>query len=386
MHETGAAGVVQPGDAANAADPLILRGACRALFAFDIGFAIDLDAAQRSITAEAHRARFTHRRRAPYYFEYQPPPLRIIQNMADPVDVGPLRTAATVESVLYDFGAVLIVFSIPLSGRFSDLLALSDHLYDHPRLLEQARAQLQALLGPVSPAVRRLSVSELVEDYCIYEIAELSPALSAEGFVDAHRELIAGILRAEPDALSPQQIDDALSCRISFSPDDCAIIDWNAAMLLDSEGDDVRSVLEFANVELLELRFLDDRLDAALDQGYESMQRRASRRLFAGRENADLWRIAQLQADSALLFEGVNNTLKLLGDQYLARVYRLASQRFHLADWDASILRKIQTVESIYSKIVDRQATWRLEVLEWIIIILIALSIVISFVPGLSGK
>jgi len=28
---------------------------------------------------------------------------------------------------------------------------------------------------------------------------------------------------------------------------------------------------------------------------------------------------AQWQVDSAILFEGVNNALKLLGDQYLAR-------------------------------------------------------------------
>ena len=39
-----------------------------------------------------------------------------------------------------------------------------------------------------------------------------------------------------------------------------------------------------------------------------------------------------MQVESAVLFEGVNNALKLLGDQYLARVYRLASQRFHLEE------------------------------------------------------
>ena len=49
--------------------------------------------------------------------------------------------------------------------------------------------------------------------------------------------------------------------------------------------------------------------------------------------------IGQLQVESAVLFERVANTLKLLGDQYLARVYRLASQRFHLDAWDASILK-----------------------------------------------
>ena len=71
----------------------------------------------------------------------------------------------------------------------------------------------------------------------------------------------------------------------------------------------------------------------------------------------------------------------LLGDQYLARVYRIVSQRFHLEAWDASILRKLQTLESIYGKMSDRAGTRRMEVLEWIIIILIALSLAVSLFP-----
>jgi uncharacterized Rmd1/YagE family protein len=70
-----------------------------------------------------------------------------------------------------------------------------------------------------------------------------------------------------------------------------------------------------------------------------------------------------------------------LGDQYLARVYRLVSQRFHLEAWDASIMRKLQTLESIYGKMSDRAGTRRMELLEWIIIVLIAISIALSFVP-----
>ena len=66
-------------------------------------------------------------------------------------------------------------------------------------------------------------------------------------------------------------------------------------------------------------------------------------------------------------------------DQYLARVYRLASQRFHLAEWDTSILRKLHTLESIYTKIADRATNRRMETLEWIIIVLIAFSILLPF-------
>jgi uncharacterized Rmd1/YagE family protein len=65
-------------------------------------------------------------------------------------------------------------------------------------------------------------------------------------------------------------------------------------------------------------------------------------------------------------------------------VYRLASLRFHVSDWDASILRKLQTLESIYQKMTDRASTRRMELLEWIIILLIAVSIALPF--WLTGK
>ena len=97
-------------------------------------------------------------------------------------------------------------------------------------------------------------------------------------------------------------------------------------------------------------------------------------------DRAYLRDISQWQVDSAILFEGVNNVLKLLGDQYLARVYRLTAERFHLNEWDGSILRKLETLESIYQKISDQMVSRRMEVLEWIIIVLIAISIVLPFV------
>jgi len=112
------------------------------------------------------------------------------------------------------------------------------------------------------------------------------------------------------------------------------------------------------------------------DQAYETLSKRAwNLPRMLGSYGAALRRVAELQVDNAILFEGVNNTLKLLGDQYLARVYRLVNKRFHLEDWDASILRKLQTLESIYEKISDQASNQRMEILEWVIIILIAFSI-----------
>jgi hypothetical protein len=199
---------------------------------------------------------------------------------------------------------------------------------------------------------------------------------SLESMIKDHAEVIAQILRSEFMPLSSWEVADALGSRIAFGLKDASIIDWNAAMLFDKESDDMRTVLELANAELLEMRFLDKELDEAIDRAYDALARQRRQRIWLTmRAGEALGQIAGMQVDAAVLFERINNTLKLLGDQYLARAYRLASQRFHLHDWDSSISRKLQSLESIYQKMTERASTKRLEVLEWIIIVLIAISI-----------
>ena len=363
----------------------INRGVCYALFAYDVALSIDLDEAARQMSTGTQRDSIKRKHPAPAYFEYRPSPVRVTQS-AEPLSVGTYRSSTTVDLVLYDFGAVSVIYRIPLAGPFTDLLALSEELYDNVLLLQDSRRRVEQLLTVIHPAVTKSEIADLVEDYVIFHIEDLATSGPPTALCATYDQEIARMLRAERQTLSGQEVAEALSLHLSFGLEDVIVVDWHAALLIDPAGDDVRSVLEFANVELLEMRYLDQRLDDALDRSYETLSRRlwGPLRVF-GSYHADLRRVAQLQVDNAILFEGVNNALKLLGDQYLARVYRLVSQRFHLAEWDASILRKLQTLESIYEKMADQAATYRVEMLEWIIIILIAVSIVLPFVAGVSS-
>jgi len=273
-----------------------------------------------------------------------------------------------------------------LTGPLSGLCALSEELYNNEQLLADSRHRVEQLLTVIHTALTKPQVADVVEDYVIFHIESLAAPCPPDTLRAAHAPTIARMLRAERQELSSQERQDALSRCLSFSPEDVTIIDWHAALVVDRDGADIYSVLEFANVELLEMRFLDQLLDAALERSYETVSTRLGRSLWIpGSYSAGLRDIAQFQMDSAILFEGVNNSLKLLGDQFLARVYRVASERFHLAEWDVSILRKLHTLESIYEKMSDQAASHRMEILEWIIILLIALSIVLPFIPGMGG-
>lgn len=362
----------------------ILAGRCRVMFAYDIALAADLNAAHRLLSAAFERSGQREptalARNAPSCFEYQPPPLRFTLE-ADAVQIAGFQVRPLVEVAVFDFGAVSLCYEIPIDGPLERLPALSQALSNNRPLLDCSRTLADQLAQRLAPALTKPGAARTVEDLAVFCIERLEQATQSIAFVNTHARVLASILRAESDELSQQQVTDATSVCLSYRPDDAAIIDWNACILLDNDPTDVLGVLEYANVELMEMRFLDDRLDRILEQSSSALQARTIRRWFPfGLGSRELRRVAELQMESAMLFEGVNNALKLVGDQYLARIYRAAAQRFHLPEHDASIERKLATLESIYQKVKDHQATGRMETLEWIVILLIAFEVVMSLV------
>lgn len=360
-------------------EPEIVSGVCYVAFAYDAARSIDLEAGSQRLREQTRRPSMRHKRPTPSWFEYEPAPLSIGRDSAT-IDIGRFATRPVTEIVIYDFGAVAVIYGLQLAGSLDDLLELSEALYDNQSLLTASREHVQQVLEVLGDAAKNPGLSPLVEDYVIFHVERFAMPVAVQALCETHGQRIAQLLRAERSTLSQQEVEDALSTRMSYGANDLTVIDWNAALVIEPDGEDVRAVLEFANVELLEMRYLDHRLDRALDEAYEQLsRRRGGLRLMLGYSGADLRRVAELQVDNALLFEGVNNTLKLLGDQYLARVYRVVNRRFHIHDWDASILRKLETLESIYEKISDQATSRRMEIVEWIIVLLIALSIVLGF-------
>lgn len=372
-----------PAAAAERSTPRV-DGVCHALFAFDIGLSVDVAGAAAALRESSPRQVVRQRRRAPAWFDYEPAPLRVSLR-AEPIEVAGVTSEPVVECTLYDFGAVSVAYRLPLDCPLGELPRLSEGLYDNAALLADSRRRAEALLEMVRDFVSKPRVSALEEDYIVFTISGWEGGGSPESLLASWRSIAASLLEAEDAALSEQQIEESLSARLAFTPNDLAVIDWHAALLFDPAAEDVLTVLEHVNVELLEMRVLDDRLDGVLERAYDLLARQARASLWPRPSgDAALRELADLQTDASLLFEGVNNAIKLLGDQYLARLYRLAAQRLHLPAWDASVLRKISAAESIYQKIAGFQSTRRMEVLEIVIVLLILISIILPFL-GLPG-
>jgi hypothetical protein len=351
--------------------PHLRKGVCHVMFAFELGLSVRLDEAAQRLKQDVERTKFRRNRRAPKYFDYDPPPLRILQH-GQQINVGKFFTKPQAELTLFDFGGCSVCYQIDISGPMGHLVELGEVIYDNAFLLEDARERVRQLMNQLGDSISRANLSESVEDFVVYHLEEFDGSNTFTQILDEGSREFASLLRAEKDELGDEEVRDCLGTRTSYGVKDCAVIDWNGALFFGENVEDVRAVLEFCNLEFLEMRFLDEQLDDYLEKAYGV--------LTTGKKGeADLAKIARLQVDSALLYEAVENALKLLGDQYLARVYSLASLKFHLPEWNSSIRRKLDTLDSIYQKLSDAAAQRRSEALEWVIVALILIEVAMGF-------
>ena len=351
--------------------PRIKAGACWVVRAFDIGYQIDLARCDGCYDEPAERPQFPRRHRSPDEFGYTPAPVRITRPRPA-VTVGGLSTDGQISVTIYDFAGISVVHRFDLQGRaLEELVAFSAELDDDATLETEARRAASDLLARIGQAVDRPELAGISEDYVLWELCAFEDGADPAGTLERWPDVYAKIIRAEPVDLSPQEVSAAIAQRLSYSRNDMTLVDWNGALLLGPEDPDVRAVLEFANVELLEMRLLDARLDHGMEEAAAIVGR--------GRPSkAAVARVAHLQLDSVFLFEAVNSALKLIGVQYLAKVYHLASASFQLESWDDTILRKTRVLNDTYEKLESRASAVRMELLEVAIAVLIVFEIVFS--------
>ncbi|AGA25459.1 RMD1 family protein [Singulisphaera acidiphila] len=344
--------------------------------AFDIGYEIDLEAARALLPGES--GPLARRRRTPESIRYRPAPLRVAIDPGGIVLPGGRTTLhpPRAELSVFDFGALSLTVQFPIRMSPEEILTLAGELADPAPLNEAARRVVTPLIDRLRPAITGLEVSELCEEYIVFQI-DNAPI----DWVADHADWIARLVRLEPDPLSTGEVAEANRLSISYTPTDLVTLDWAAGFVADRDCADTLQVIEFANVQLLEFRHIDDRLDDRLEAAYKLIgtgQRERWAPPSWRMHGAAMRNVRELEIEATSLFERADNALKLIGDQYLSRVFDLASTRFHLRGWQESIRRKLDTVGDVYDLLVQQSGVIRMETLEIIVILLIAMEIVLA--------
>jgi hypothetical protein len=286
---------------------------------------------------------------------------------------------APAEAIVFDFAAVSLAMHVPVRLPGESLNQVAAWLADPGPVVQAARKALQPLHQKLLPAIQDpLWQDELSEEYFVFQLPPGEIGSPAE-LLASYSGWLAGLVRLENGQLSSEEVQEALRLNLRYSPDDLFIPDWAAALLVDRECDETLQTIEFANLQLLEFRHIDNRLDDNLATVYKVIHRLAQRRLSLWRSPARSLRVlGELKVEANGLFERTGNALKLVGDQYLARVYRLVSTRFHLEAWEQSIQRKLDVAEGVYRVVSDQTDTYRAEFLELTVVFLILFEILLT--------
>ena len=369
--------------------PAPLRGSVLVLIQFDVCEEIRLDELRKIFGARTAEASFKHQ--APGYVRYQRPP---VEESLEPLV---LDSGERLEGQIkyYDYGVVSLVFELPFSGDWDKLIQLSCRWTSDSNFEKLAsRVVKQKLEHAAAALVKPYSGEWLQEDYFIFHLREIrlaetklddtksgDGAPSANDLLAAQGDHIAQVVRGEMSMLSEGERQEILGSRISYYPNDLAVIGWNAAFIYDTDtgAETAIQLLQYANSQLLEFRHYDELLTKELENVYDFLDA-------GGTGLWSRWRTARAAAklhtvllDVNELTERADNAIKFLSDMFSARLYKLCAAKVGVPDYKDLVKEKLQTAEDLYKFMVEQFNQSRAFILELMVVVILIIELIYFF-------
>ncbi|MBL0277015.1 MAG: hypothetical protein IPQ24_13160 [Anaeromyxobacter sp.] len=353
---------------------------------FDVADAIDLARAEQLGGAPAARLAMDGAQSASA-LEFPRAPLHVSMGRRQ-VPLGSGARTAQASAHVFDYGVVSVRYrvAIPAGTALEALVPLAEELLEGPtaELDAAARAHAGEVAAALGTALERPHEWEGLESYHVFFVKAFEgPGITAQRLL-AEAPIPALLLgETSPVRLSEAERQDVLSHQFSYLENDLTVIHWNSALVVEPSGlEDVPDLLEFATAHLLELRFYDALLDRELHRIYDELEGGGSpiTHLVTRKYRRLQRRTAALLLELSEMIERLENAVKIVGDFYLARLYQAAVKRFRLASWQETVLRKQKLVAEVNDLTGDSADTSRSELLEIVIILLIAYEIIAAFV------
>jgi hypothetical protein len=351
-----------------------LQGSVLVLIQFDVCEEINLDALRDIFGARRQETSFKHP--APGYVRFQRPPV------VEPVEPLILESGERLDVQIkyYDYGVLSVVFELPFSGDWDTLVRLASRWVWDTDFTSFAQKIVKQKIERARPALVKLYDSWLHEDYFVFHVREIAGNPSAAELLSNQGGRIAQIVRGENMPLSDGEQQEIMQSKISYYPNDLAVISWNGAFLYDSTAgaETVIQLLEYANSQLLEFRHYDELLTRELASVYDFMDHGSgiwARWRTARRAS----RLHTVLLDVDELTERADNAIKFLSDMFSARLYKVAASKIGVSDYKNLVNQKVHTAEELYRFMVDQFHQSRAFVLELMVVIILIIDLIWLF-------
>lgn len=291
----------------------------------------------------------------------------------------PEKIPVSTSAKFYSLGSVAIKYKIEIMGKdYEEILKVAGKVANNRSVFEQKTKR-------ITKKSRELLEKQLdiktykgfEEDYAILWIKNKYNS----GVIDSRaKNCIARFLRNESAVLSEYEQNEALKYRFSYSPEDLTIVDWDRALTIgEKSDDDVWDVLEYANLQLLELRYYESELDRQLKEIYEFSKTKRLSIIKYYQTHKMLQKTLEIFIDFTSVEKRINNFLRLTGDEYLSRIYIAASKRMNMIKTQENLKERLLDTKELYEMLSAEASAIRTEILEIIIILLITFEIIYAF-------
>ena len=351
-----------------------LQGSVLVLIQFDVCEEINLDSLRDIFGARRQEASVKHP--APGYVRFQRAPV------VQPVEPLILESGERLDVQIkyYDYGVLSVVFELPFAGDWDTLVRLASRWVWDTDFTSFAQKIVKQKIERARPALVKLYDSWLHEDYFVFHVRDIAGNPSAAELLAAQGGRIAQIVRGENVPLSDGEQQEIMQSKISYYPNDLAVISWNAAFLYDSEAgaETAIQLLEYANSQLLEFRHYDELLTRELQSVYDFMDQGSG--IWARWRTAKRARLLHtVLLDVDELTERADNAIKFLSDMFSARLYKVAASKIGVTDYKDLVNQKVHTAEELYRFMVDQFHQSRAFVLELMVVVILIIDLIWLF-------
>ncbi len=287
---------------------------------------------------------------------------------------------------IYEVGVVSINLRVAFeTSDLQELLPFHRPILENGKNLDEIAYNLcketcKSIKEAIIQGALKIPEPEAYTVFCLIELG--AQKNTGDWFIENRRNIAALLTENKLGVLSDQQTDDVMRIQLSYSNNDIAIIDWDAALVVDLTGylDDTIYVLELANLQLEEYKIMDQRLDRYLNKAYEDIRKQKFGLL--GPHSKVLRSLRTLRVDVTKLNDEVTHITKFFGDWYLARVYLGARERFHIDKWRNSVAERLTQLDALYSVVHTEVSNLRMLWLEVIIVVFFAIDLLTIFFSG----
>lgn len=292
------------------------------------------------------------------------------------IQIKGVETECRVEAKFWNYGVVSIQMIIDINDKhLSEITQMGMDLENEPSVEQLAKSKVEDIFSTIKVHIEKPELWQTYEDYIIFFFSEVDG--KPKDFLVPE---VANMILQDREPLSETTVKDVLSRHHQYSQNDLTLINWNAALVIDSSNNkEIPDVIEFALTHLLEMRFYDEHLDEQLTIVYDKMTNGGGifTNLFYNTSKGALRRYIEFSE----FLDRVENSIKTVGDSYLAFIFRTANKEFRIESWQTSIKSKMDDLYRITSMIQGEINHIRSMILETIIVIWGLYEISLTLIP-----